>query len=822
MAMAETTLTVRGLDCATCAETLAAGLRATPGVRDASVSFGAGTATLAYDPALFGPDRAVARVKALGYEAESRIRAGAGLLFDVSGMDCADCARTVEKTVAALPGIAAASVNFGAGTLEVVPAPGATDPARAVASAVQRAGYAARQRGTGAPPCPAVWKDRRLLPVAVAALLWIAAALLDRAGTSPGWLPSALWAAAMLACGLPFARAALLSVRARRLDMNALMTISAVGAALLGEWSEGAMVVILFALGGTLQALTLDRTRGAIRDLMDLTPPVASVLRDGVEEIVPASAVRIGDLVRVRPGERVPADGRIVEGASAIDQAPITGESIPVDKATGDEVFAGTLNGPGALLIEATRPAEDSTLVRIVHLVEEAQGSKAPSQALIDRFAAVYTPAVIGGAGLIALLGFVVADDPRAWVYRALVLLVIACPCALVISTPVSIVAAIGAATRRGVLVKGGAALEALGGVRAVAFDKTGTLTAGTPRVVAVSPLPGQDARQLLSDAAAVESLSEHPLATAVVAHARHEAVAIPAASAFAAEPGRGAEATVNQRRIGVGSARWAAERGLLDPQPAVGNPGPGAGQSQAGDAVREDGESDPEPEAVDLAALLAAATNAGQTPLIVAAQDRPGQPWRALGMIAVADEPRSDAAAGVADLRVAGIETVAVLTGDTAATGRAVASAVGADTVMAELLPADKAAAVAALRARSGPVAMVGDGVNDAPALAAADVGVAMGRRGTAVALETADIALMGDDLGALADAVRLSRSTTAIIRQNIALSLAVKAVALVLGALGFVGLWIAVLADTGTSLVVTLNGLRLARAPHRALKHR
>jgi Cd2+/Zn2+-exporting ATPase len=787
MTTAQTTLTVRGMDCATCAESLAAGLRATPGVAEASVSFGTGMATLAYDPAAFGPERAVARVRALGYEAEARGQERRNLLFDVSGMDCADCARTIEKTVAALPGVAAAAVNFGAATLAVTPAPQAADPSADIAAAVARAGYRVRPRGAASTRSPG-WRDRRLLPVLAAAALWVAADLVERRSGGPEWLPAAMWATAMLVCGLPFARAALMSIRARRLDMNALMTISALGAAALGEWSEGAMVVALFALGGTLQSLTLDRTRGAIRDLMDLSPAMATILRNGVEEVVAAATVRPGDLMRVRPGERLAADGRVVEGASAIDQAPITGESIPVDKTAGDEVFAGTLNGQGALLVEATRPAEDSTLARIVHLVEEAQGSKAPTQALVDRFAAVYTPVVIAVAASIAAAGFVFADDPRAWIYRALVLLVIACPCALVISTPVAIVAAIGAATRRGVLVKGGSALEALGSVRVVAFDKTGTLTAGTPRVVAVEPLEGGDIRGLLATAAAVEALSEHPLARAVLAHARHEGLTIVPATDFRAEPGRGAAATVAGRRVGVGSERWAREHGLLDTALAEGR---------------------------SLAGLVQEMAAAGRTPLVVGERTQPDGEWRALGAIAIADEPRPTAAASVAALHDAGIEHVVVLTGDTAATGAAVATAVGADEVLAELLPADKAAAIAALRDRHGAVAMVGDGVNDAPALATADVGIAMGGRGTAVALETADMALMGDDLDGLAAAVRLSRRTTAIIRQNVALSLAVKALALALGAFGFVGLWIAVLADMGTSLLVTLNGLRLARRP-------
>jgi Zn2+/Cd2+-exporting ATPase len=489
--------------------------------------------------------------------------------------------------------------------------------------------------------------------------------------------------------------------------------------------------------------------------------------------------------VRVRPGERVPADGVVVEGVSAVDQSPITGESMPADKAPGDDCFAGTVNGPGALLLRVSREAADSTLSRVIHLVEEAQGSKAPAQQMVDRFAGVYTPMVIAGAALLALGGSLVTGDPRTWIYRALALLVIACPCALVISTPVSIVSAIGAASRRGILIKGGAALEAAGAAKVVAIDKTGTLTIGRPEVIEVVPLPGgtTDARSLLAIAAAVEALSEHPLARAVALKAREEGIAVPMAEGFLAAPGKGASARVDGREIVVGSIRLARELGL-------------AGTGERLNA---------------LAREMDRLAEAGSTSLFVAAEDADGvlQP---LGAIAVADRLRPHAADAVRRMREAGVTHVVVLTGDTRATGVAIARAVGADSVLAELLPEEKAAAVFDLRQRYGPVVMVGDGVNDAPALATADVGIAMGAAGTDVALETADIALMGDDLNGVAEALELSRRTSGVIRQNIGLSLVTKLVALVLAAFGFVNLWIAVVADMGTSLAVTLNGMRLA----------
>jgi Cd2+/Zn2+-exporting ATPase len=787
------TLPVSGLDCAVCAESLAAGLRATPGVREAAVHFGSGNAKVELDPALLDRDGVVARIQVLGYTVPVP-PAPATLRFRVAGMDCADCALSVERAVAALPGVTSARVNFGAGTLTVAPEIGESLPADEVEATVARAGYHAALVADAAGLAPEHapwWQDRRLQWVLLATALWIAGGVLAFRGAGEAAVIP-LFAGAIVCGGWPFVRAAWQSVQVRRLDMNVLMSVSAIGAALLGEWGEGAAVVVLFALGGVLQARTLERTRGAIRGLMALSPATAAlVAADGSETSVPVAALAVGDLVRVRPGERIPADGVVVEGFSAVDQSPITGESIPADKAAGDDCFAGTVNGPGALLLRVTREAADSTLARVIHLVEEAQGSKAPAQQMVDRFAAVYTPVVIAGAVLLAAVGTAVTGDFQTWVYRALTLLVIACPCALVISTPVSIVSAIGAATRRGILIKGGAALEMAGTITVVAIDKTGTLTLGRPEVVDMVPLPEGAAREgeLLQIAAAVESLSEHPLARAVTLRARGDAIVIPQAEAFQALPGKGARALVGGQEVFVGSIRLARELGLTG--------------SDYG--------------ATPLAREMQRLAEAGATPLFVASRDAAGGALLPLGVIAVADRLRPHAADAVRRMREAGVSHVAILTGDTRATGEAIARAVGADTVLAELLPEEKAAAVAELRQRSGPVMMVGDGVNDAPALATADVGIAMGAAGTDVALETADIALMGDDLNGVAEALSLSRRTTGVIRQNVALSMATKVLALVLAAFGIVNLWIAVAADMGTSLAVTLNGMRLALARRR-----
>ncbi len=707
------------------------------------------------------------------------------LTFDIQGMDCPDCARSVERAVSSLPGVRSAEVNFAAATLTVEPSTASVDGVtREIDGAVSRAGYQALARVPGsqrrAQRMP-VWRDRRLVPVLFAALLWAVAFALNMTDM-PEAAVDALYGAAIVVGGFGFARAALMAVRNRRLDMNVLMTIAALGAAALGDWSEGAMVVVLFGFGTTLQSLTLDRTRESIRALMDLAPATASRLIHGQEVQVAIEDLSPGDLVIVKPGARIPVDGEVRDGDSAVDQSSITGESMPVEKTAGDEVFAATVNGQGTLTIEVTKQSSDSTFARIIHLVENAQASRAPSQQMVDRFAAVYTPAVIALAIIIAAVGAIVSD-PETWIYRALVLLVIACPCALLISTPVSIVAAIGAATRRGVLVKGGAALEAAGSSRVVALDKTGTLTLGRPAVAEVVAFGGRSENKVLSLAAAVESLSEHPIARATVARALHDEVEIPRASQFSSIPGRGASAQVNGYRVLVGNGRWLQSWGPIS--------------QEVGLKLEE----------------MAAG---GQSPFLVAIDQ--GQSADIAGIVGIADKLRPGARESVQALRNGGVDTVAIITGDQLRTAEMIAAQTGVDEVRAELLPEEKATAVQELRALYGPVVMVGDGVNDAPALVAADVSVAMGVAGTDVALETADMALMRDDLTGVAYAVDLSKRTTRIIRQNITLSLLVKVVALILGVLGVVNLWIAVAADMGTSLIVTLNGLRLAFDRHRA----
>ena len=713
------------------------------------------------------------------------------VVFDVAGMDCADCARSVERVVGRLPQVTNATVNFAAGTLTVLPSftdREFDDLSRAVTGAVDRAGYVAAPRINGErvvfAPIP-WWRNRRIVPAAIGAAIWLIAFAALHAFDQT-LLSTLLFVSAIVIGGYPIARAAIASLQARRLDMNVLMSISVIGAGLLGDWSEGALVVVLFSIGTTLQALAFERTRGAIQGLLDQAPDDATVLRDGVEVTVAASVLVPGDLVIVRPGERLPADGVVLSGASAVQQAAITGESIPVHKGQGDSVFAGTINGTGNLTIRVEKPVSESMLASIVHLVEEAQATRAPSQQLVDRFSNVYTPAVVVIAGLIALAGWAFTQHSDTWFYRALVLLVIACPCALVISTPVSIVSAIGAATRLGALVKGGAALEDLGRIRTIAFDKTGTLTLGRPTVRAVEAFGAIGADRVLALAAAVETHSEHPLARAIVARAVHDDLRVPPATEFAARVGVGAEAIVDGHRLIIGSERLLTEFAV------------------------------PSSDRARVTSLGERFGAEGASSLLVL--DVSSNPAYVLGIIAVADRVRPEAASALASLHQAGITNLTMLSGDRAAVAHTIGAELGVTDIVPELLPDQKSLAIQQLQAR-GPVAMVGDGINDAPALALADVGVAMGMGGTDIALESADVVLMRDDLTTLADVVRLSKRTLSVIRQNVAISMLTKALALVLGVFGFVSLWIAVLVDVGTSLLVTFNGLRLARVVERSL---
>jgi Cd2+/Zn2+-exporting ATPase len=564
------------------------------------------------------------------------------------------------------------------------------------------------------------------------------------------------------------------ALRRFRPDMNLLMTVAVAGAVGVGEWFEGATVAFLFSLSLALESWSIGRARRAVGALMDLSPPSARLITEGaLEKAVPPAQVEVGARFAVRPGDRIPLDGRVVRGHSAVNEAPITGESLPVEKGTGDEVFAGTINGDGALEVECTKPVSDTTLAHIIRMVGEAQSRRAPSEQWVETFARIYTPAVMVLAIAVLLVPpLAFGGSWGDWVYRSLVLLVIACPCALVISTPVSIVAALAAAARNGVLIKGGLYVEIPARLSAVALDKTGTLTGGKPAVIEVVPMSGHDEAELLARVAALESQSTHPLAHAIVAYARERQVEPQPVENYRILQGKGATGRFNGDAYWVGSHRYLEERGQETP---------------------------------DVHQRLTELSHAGRTVVVV------GNERHVCGFIALADQVRPRTIEAIRALRDLGVEHIIMLTGDNEGTARAVASKAGVDEFRADLLPVDKVSAVESLVQKYGQVAMVGDGVNDAPALAAATLGVAMGAAGSDAAIETADVALMADDLAKLPWLIQHSRRTLEIIRQNILFSLAVKALFVVLTFVGHASLWAAIAADTGASLLVIFNGLRL-----------
>jgi len=686
----------------------------------------------------------------------------------IEGMDCADCARKIDLALAALPGVSGIAINVGSGRLRLALDEAQTAPGDVVRR-VRSLGYTARPPAA-ALAAPTPWyntgKGRLVLGSgALVALAFVASFV------APAFAPWTYAAATLLAV-VPVARKAWGAARnGSPFDINALVSIAALGALIIGAQAEGALVVFLFAVGELLEGIAAGRARHAIEALGAVTPKTARLVQGEATREVPADSLAIGDRVRVLPGERIPADGTIVAGLSAVDEAAITGESAPVAKGPGAGVYAGSINADGALTIAVAAEASDTTLARIVRLVTEAEAGKAPTARFIDRFSRFYTPVVLMVAVLVAVVPpLAFGGDWHAWIYKALALLLIGCPCALVLSTPAAITSAISAGARQGLLIKGGGALEALARVRTIAFDKTGTLTRGEPRVTDIVPLGASDEATILALAAAVEAASAHPLAEAIRARAEGDGLACTPAADGQALPGRAATGTVGGRTLAVGSPRYATEQGA---------------------------------DTATFAAAVAALEGAGKTVVVLL------DGTTALGLLALRDEPRPDARAAIAALRAQGIAST-MLTGDNARTGAAIAADLGLD-VRAELLPEDKMAAVAALRAR-GPIAMVGDGINDAPALATADVGIAMGG-GTAVALETADAALLRGTVAGVPDLIRLSRAAMGNIWQNIAFALGLKAIFLITTLLGVTDLWVAVLSDTGATALVTLNALRLLR---------
>ena len=737
--------------------------------------------------------------------------------FTITGMDCAGCAKSVESAVGKLDGVTECSLNFTTEKLRVSGDVNEDD----VITRVRKAGFDVAQSVDSAEAVAHeetqpqnflkfMWQ-RLETRLALLGVLLILPGLAEEVAGVEHWLIDLCSFGALLVAGWPIALSAWRAVTVNReININVLMTVAAIGAVVIGAYTEAGMVMVLFAIGEALEGYTASRARHSIRSLMDIAPQMATRIksetgshRPQAEESVHVNELQVGDVILVKPGERIAMDGRVIAGASSVNQAAITGESRLIEKSLdGDaDVFAGSINGEGALEVEVTKLAEDNTISRVIRMVEEAQERQAPAQRFVDRFAAVYTPIVMAIAIAVAIVPPVVFGLPFwnpdaetfGWLYRGLALLVVACPCALVISTPVSIISAISNAARNGVLIKGGAYLEALSRVRTIALDKTGTLTQGKPAVMAVRSLhckadAGEDKNQTLDNcapcndvvalAAAVEQRSEHPLAHAILSESTRRGLAqrYPTAESVTALTGKGVTGEVGGRNVYIGS-HASFDNGVAH-------------------------------SADHCAAATADASN-GYTPMMVSAEGE------YLGTITVADTVRESSTDAIADMKAAGISNIVMLTGDNAGTAQAIAAEVGVTDVRAELLPGDKLNAVEELQAQYGHVAMVGDGINDAPALAAADVGIAIGgATGTAQAMETADVTLMSEDLRQLPFALRLAKAAMQTIRVNVFFSIGIKLVFLVLVLLGVGTMWMAVLTDMGTSVLVTLNGMRLLRS--------
>ncbi len=688
-------------------------------------------------------------------------------LIRIEGMDCSDCTLAIEHGLKRMDGVLTATVNYAAQTARVE-----YDTEKlnhnAIEKRIRGLGYAVAKEGVAA-----FFAERRELIFALLAGAFVLVGWLAGRFFGAGeWVTTPLYLAAYLFGGWDIARHAVHALLEKHFDTDLLMVLAALGAAALGEFFEGGLLLFLFSLGHALEEMALDRARDAVRKLGDLAPKTALVRRDGKEIELSVEQLIVDDTVIVRPGVRIPVDGAILSGASAVNQAPVTGESVPVEKAVGDKVFAGTVNGDGALEVKVTRLAKDNTLARVMQMVEEAQTQKTRTQQMTEKFTRWFVPAVLIGVVLMIVLPPLFGATFRESFLRAMTLLVACSPCALALGTPSAMLAGIAQAARKGLLIKGGAHLETLGALTTIAFDKTGTLTHGQPEVTDVVTEPNRDADEFLATAAALESRSGHPLAQAVVRAANKRALALPPAGELTSFTGRGIRSTVNGADVLIGNRKLFDEFSVAIP--------------------------------ATLRMQMESLEADGKTTMIV------GIGGVAAGVIALADTPRADAKTTLQRLKQLGIRQTLLLTGDNRRVGEKMASLLGLDAVRAELMPEDKVTAIRELAAGE-TVAMVGDGVNDAPALAAASVGIAMGGAGTDVALETADVALMGDELSKLPFAVGLGRATRRVVFQNLAISALVIAFLIITSILGVVGIGLAIVFHEGSTLVVVANSLRL-----------
>lgn len=707
-------------------------------------------------------------------EQQAKLSKSEAKTYRVQGFTCANCAAKFENNVKSLPGVQDAKVNFGASKITVL----GTTTIEELEKAGAFENLKVREDKEKAVKREPFWKQKENIKVYISAVLLVISWFLGKQYGEEHIFATIGYAAAILIGGYSLFIKGFKNLVRLNFDMNTLMTVAILGAAAIGEWGEGATVVILFAISEALERYSMDKARQSIESLMDIAPKEALIRRGNEEMMVPVDDIQVGDIMIVKPGQKLAMDGIVIKGTSTLNQAAITGESVPVVKTVGDEVFAGTLNEEGLLEVKVTKRVEDTTLSKIIHLVEEAQAERAPSQAFVDRFAKYYTPAIIIFALLLAVIPpLFMGADWSEWIYRGLAVLVVGCPCALVISTPVAIVTAIGNAAKNGVLIKGGIHLEEAGSLKVIAFDKTGTLTKGVPSVTDVITYNGNE-NELMAITAAIEKGSQHPLASAIIRKAEEDGLNFNDVSVkeFQSITGKGVKAKVNNEMYYVGSPGLFEE--LL----------PNGIQSE----IKEQ---------------ITTLQTQGKTVMAL------GTEKEILALIAVADEIRESSKEVIRKLHQVGIEKTVMLTGDNQRTAEAIGKQVGVSDIKADLLPEDKLNFIKELRDKYQSVAMVGDGVNDAPALAASTVGVAMGGAGTDTALETADIALMSDDLSKLPYTIKLSRKALAIIKQNITFSLGIKALSLLLIVPGWLTLWLAIFADMGATLIVTLNSMRLLK---------
>ncbi|MBQ0138175.1 MAG: cadmium-translocating P-type ATPase [Kurthia sp.] len=692
--------------------------------------------------------------------------------YRLNNLSCANCAQKFEKNINALPNVEQAKVNFGASKLLVV----GTITEDEIDAAGSFDGIKVQRTEQVTQDSPKKLYEKRENIVALISLVFVILGYISSYVTDENsWFTVSLFVLAILIGGTEIFITGFKNILHVDFDMKTLMTIAIIGAAIIGEWKEAAVVVFLFAVSEALEEYSMDKARQSIRSLMDIAPATATIRRNEELLKIHTNQIKIGDTLLVKPGEKIAMDGVVLKGESAVNQAAITGESMPVSKKRGSEVFAGTLNDLGSLEINVTKRVEDTTIAKIIHLVEEAQAEKAPSQKFVDRFAKVYTPIIMLLALAVAVIPGLITGDWLEWVYQGLAVLVVGCPCALIISTPVAIVTAIGNAAKQGVLIKGGIYLEQLAKVEAIAFDKTGTLTKGVPHVT-VSQMQGNEG-EILAFVAAVEQYSQHPLANAILQYAQNLHIKIPVSKNFISVTGKGIEANVENHHVQVGSMEWIVEQSHIEEK-----------EQEAMLKLQKQGNS-----------------------VIVVAVD-----GEFSGYLGIADQLREDTVSVLTKLKKLGIKNLTMLTGDAKFTAESIANELPLTDVKADLMPEHKLEEIKKMQ-KNHLVAMVGDGVNDAPALATASVGIAMGGAGTDTALETADIALMADDLEKLPYAISLSRKTLVIIKQNIIFALSLKVIALLLVIPGWLTLWIAIFADIGATLIVVFNSLRLLKIQKR-----